>query len=463
MSESINISEELIYKYAVPCPRYTSYPTAMEFSQEVDNSAWQEILNQHLNTSPSALSLYFHIPFCFHQCYFCACNRITPRSHDVIEPYLDAIGREIAAYQKIFGDNREVEQIHWGGGCPDYLTAGEMRQLFGLISNSFPNINQNAEISVELDPRNLSAEHLSTLAQLGFNRISLGVQDFDSIVQKTINRIQSYSLTADLMTAARKLGLSNINLDLIYGLPNQTLEGFTKTLGQVISLKPSRIALYGYAHVTWVKQVQKVLEHSHLPTPIERIRLFLRALSLLTTAGYRYIGLDHFALPDDELSLALDSGSLNRNFMGYTSHRGSSVIGMGATAISLIPSAYVQNAKDYQGYQKRINEDGFAIERGVIRTVEDQIRGEIIERILCAGQVNFRDIESKYKIDFKTYFDESLSSMAIHQKDQLVEVTNENIQLTPKGRILARNVAMLFDGYLTKYQKSNRPTFSQAV
>ena len=463
MSENIKISEELIYKYSIPCPRYTSYPTAMEFSSSTDSATWETILEQHLQTTNPGLSLYFHIPFCFHQCYFCACNRITPRSHDVIEPYLEAIGKEITSYKKIFGDNYQIEQIHWGGGCPDYLTTNEMGSLFSLIKSSFPAINKNAEISIELDPRNLTEDHLTTLAKLGFNRLSMGVQDFDPVVQKTINRIQSFELTSELMTKARKLGLNNINLDLIYGLPNQTLAGFTKTIEQVISLKPSRIALYGYAHVTWVKQVQKVLEHSHLPTPAERIKLFLQALSLFTAAGYRYIGLDHFALPDDELSIAIDRGSLNRNFMGYTTHSGANVIGMGATSISLIPSAYVQNIKDYQSYQTKIGECGLAIDRGIVRSIDDQLRGEVIEKILCAGKVLFSEIENKYRINFRNYFNESLNLIALHQKDRLVELSDNSIQLTSTGRILARNIAMVFDSYIAKYQKSDKPSFSQAV
>ena len=315
--------KRLINAYSTQGPRYTSYPTAVEFTNSFNSDSWKKFLiaDAHLSTA-----LYFHLPFCNSLCYFCACNKIIARSREGVAPYLQTLFKELKTYQELLDTkNIEIEQIHWGGGTPNYLLPDEMIELHQRTLEIFPKVENDADISVEIDPRTISSEHLSTLRKLGFNRLSMGVQDFDPFVQETINRIQPYELTRDVCLEARDVGFEGLNIDLIYGLPNQTTKGFSSTLEKILEIKPERIALYGYAHVTWIKKVQKALERSHLPTPEERIDLFLQAYQMLVSAGYLHIGMDHFALPSDELSIAQDSGKLNRNFMGYTTHKGANI------------------------------------------------------------------------------------------------------------------------------------------
>lgn len=472
--EPFGVSKELIQKYAVPGPRYTSYPTAVEFDAEFSDSDWREEIRNDVvsarreRTSYSgvqdgALSLYFHIPFCYTMCYFCACHKVIPRDRSVVDPYIEALVSEINTYKSLVNSDTPVEQIHWGGGSPDYLSPEEITRLHGACLAAFGNLTSDADISVELDPRNTTREHIKTFAEVGFNRLSFGVQDFDPRVQTIINRVQSYELTRDMCEWGREFGFHGINIDLVYGLPNQSLQGLADTLEKIIELRPNRIALYGYAHVTWIKKVQKALERAHLPTPEERISLFMMALDRLTEAGYEYIGMDHFALPSDSLAKALASGKLNRNFMGYTTHRGARIIGLGASSISSLPSAYAQNLKDVDTYQQQIEDQGLAIQRGVKRTKDDRMRGEIIESILCRGEVDISEFESKWEVDFNRMFESSIDRLSELSGDQLVTIGPEEIRLTRRGRLFARNVAMAFDAYLARHQEGSRRVFSQAV
>jgi oxygen-independent coproporphyrinogen-3 oxidase len=308
-----------------------------------------------------------------------------------------------------------IEQIHWGGGSPNFLKPDEMQMLHAECLQSFGGLAPDADVSVEIDPRTTSEAHLEKLAQLGFNRVSLGVQDFDPAVQRLVNRIQPFELTERIVRTARDVGFSGVNIDLIYGLPLQTAEGFSRTVDKVLELRPERVALYGYAHVTWIKKVQKALERAHLPTPAERIEIFLAAIRRFADAGYRHIGMDHFALPSDSLSQALDTGRLNRNFMGYSTHRGARLIGMGVSAISSLPSCYAQNVKDLTVYQERITSGLLATERGLLRTVEDQLRGEVIEAILCQGRLDIPTFDARWGCRFMQKFADGLEVSGAHR------------------------------------------------
>lgn len=462
--------DALVRKYSVAGPRYTSYPTAVEFNDSVGNKEWREILQQdslqnhgEKDGQSSGLSVYVHIPFCDSLCYFCACNKVITKDKTAADKYITALAKEIATYRELLGSGIPVEEIHWGGGSPNFLTPKQIRALHETVLAGFGQLVPDAEISVEIDPRTTTDEHLETFAELGFNRLSLGVQDFTLEVQQLINRVQSYDLTKHVCDTARGAGLKNINIDLIYGLPLQTVQGFSETIDQVVELAPSRVAMYGYAHVTWKKKIQKTLERSHLPTPNERIALFTEGLRKFTNSGYTHIGLDHFALPGDTLSEALQNGRLNRTFMGYTAHRGSRVLAFGASSISLLPQAFGQNTKDLKTYEQRIEQEGLAIERGLIRTPSDQLRGEIIQAILCQGKLNIPQIESNWGISFHDEFAQSLEALQPMVADSLLMVSDEVIQLTPLGRLFARNVAMVFDEYLQKHREQEKPVFSQAV
>lgn len=476
MSNAICSSSDLfslLPRYVGSAPRYTSYPTAVEFSGDVTRDIWLEELqaseigsnDKSVNRSRSTkgLSLYFHLPFCHSLCYFCACSKVITRDYSMVEPYLQALCAEVDSYGSIISRNAPVEQIHWGGGTPNFFNSIDMKRLMEKTIQIFPNLLSDADISVELDPRTTSRQQLEALKELGINRISLGVQDFRPEVQQAVNRIQPYEMTRDLIEDAREIGLGGVNVDLIYGLPNQTVVGFLETIDQIISIKPDRIALYGYAHVTWIKKVQKALERAHLPTAAERIEIFTAAIEKLCGAGYEHIGMDHFALPEDSLTMALRNGTLNRNFMGYTTHEGASVIGFGASAISSLPTAFAQNIKDVKSYQQQVLDTGFAIEKGLIRTVDDQMRGEVIESLLCGGEVNFKRFNQRWECSFEREFASELLALKRFEEDGLIRLKEDGVALTDFGRILARNVAVVFDAYIENHRAKSNPIFSQAI
>jgi oxygen-independent coproporphyrinogen-3 oxidase len=453
----LNIPKSLITKYAVSVPRYTSYPTAVEFRSDFKAQDWKAILEKSQSESKSnPLSIYVHIPFCPKLCYFCACNKIITTDTSVTRNYLSAVFKELATLATSFEKN-PVHQIHWGGGSPNFLNPEQMIALHTETLKRFPNIQSTSEVSVELDPRTTSIEQLQALKQVGFNRVSFGVQDFDHFVQETINRVQTFEQTKELEEQSRKLGFSGVNLDLIYGLPNQSLEGFSTTLDLVNQIRPDRIALYGYAHVTWLQKVQKSFERAVLPSPEARIELFQLAVEKLSASGYRHIGLDHFALPEDELSLALDDGTLHRNFMGYTTRKGTSLLGFGASAISTVKQGFSQNEKEPIAYQNLIEEAEFATIKGYERTAEDLWRAEIIEQILCSGIVKYSEIkESHPGITIETP-----ANLTQFEEEGLVEIDSDGFRVTESGRYFSRNIASMFDEYLTKH--AAKKTFSQAV
>ncbi len=455
--------DQLIAKYSTQGPRYTSYPTAVEFTEKFDHVSWKHALQEEGRKDEGNYSLYVHLPFCPSLCLFCACHKIITKEREVVAPYLKALKKEILAYEKIVGADASVEQLHWGGGSPNYLTPEEMTDLFGAVKRSFPNFTKDADVSIELDPRTTTSDQLKTLVSLGFNRISMGVQDFDPEVQEAVNRIQTYEDTAALVAEARSLGIKSVGIDLIYGLPAQSLAGFNQTLMKVVELRPDRLALYGYAHVTWKTKVQKALTSKGLPTSKERIALFTSAVNVLGRAGYEYIGMDHFALPSDGLAKAVHDGTLNRNFMGYTNHHGVRLIGLGASSISGIPSAYAQNVKGVEEYEKAVETREIPTERGMIRSREDQMRGEIIESLLCSGYLSIDKFERKWGIFFAEVFASEIDQLADFEMDGLLAHDHSAIRLTELGRFFMRNIAMVFDGYLEKYRKATKPTFSQTV
>lgn len=477
-----NEFERLVSKYSGAGPRYTSYPTAVEF-QNADTwvEKFRELLiedNQgvvrlsgnkvYFEDTPRSYSIYIHLPFCHSLCYYCACNKIIPQDRSLVTPYLSALEKEMEFLAMALPRDVAIEQIHWGGGTPNYLTPEEMERLHSATLHHFPNLLSDAEVSVELDPRTTTPDHLKTLRQIGFNRVSLGVQDFDPVVQETINRLQTYETTREIYELATSLNFSGVNIDLIYGLPNQNLAGFAKTISQVIGLNPSRLAVYGYAHVTWKEKVQKALERAQIPTPQDRLDLFGHALHELLESGYQYIGMDHFALPNDDLARALKTGKLGRNFMGYTTHAGVRVLGLGVSSISSLPHLLVQNTKSVPEYLKHIEQrttaEGIgAIERGIYKTFDDCIRADAIHKILCNGLIDLEQFEDRWSIRFENYFQNAITKLEELETDGLLESSAFQLKVTERGRLFARNLAMCFDAYLERHQQGIKKVFSQTV
>ncbi|MFN8389391.1 MAG: oxygen-independent coproporphyrinogen III oxidase [Bdellovibrionota bacterium] len=455
----------LAAKYSSRGPRYTSYPTAVEFGPQVNPQSWSEVVRAD-GSDPSAewssAALYVHIPFCSSLCYFCACNRIIVRDRAMFEPYLTALEREIRAYAEILPKHTVFQALHFGGGSPGLLLAEETARLLQRLREEFA-FASDAELSIELDPRTSTPERVQHYRELGFTRLSLGVQDFDSVVQRSVNRIQPVEMTASLFESARHAGFRSINADLIYGLPEQNLERFAKTIRQLLELRPERIALYGYAHVTWIKKAQKTFERLHLPDAAERLELFLHALGELEKAGYVSIGMDHFALPGDSLAKAFENGTLERTFMGYTSDRSPRLIGLGASAISTLPAAFAQNVPDTLGYIRMTETGTLPIERGVLRTAEDRLRGEIIEALFCKARLDISSLERRHGISFETKFASQLPALKSMAEDGLLSYSASHLELSRLGRLFTRNVAMLFDGYLAKHSEGSTPKYSATV
>ena len=456
----------LIEKYSGSGPRYTSYPTAVEFTPDCNSETWKHELHElgsGEHTGPLTLALYAHIPFCQSLCYFCACHKEIVRNRAIVPPYLAALQEEFRMYDQLLPKERLVRQIHWGGGSPSYLTPEEARKLMQGIRKHFPDIAADADISIELDPRTTDTGKLETYREVGFNRVSLGVQDFSERVQQTINRIQSRELTAALVEQARSLGFLSVNLDLIYGLPEQTLESFEETIATVLELRPDRIALYGYAHVTWLNKVQRSFHKAHLPSPQERIEIFLLALDQLQRHGYRHIGMDHFALPSDELCRAQEAQTLHRNFMGYSTHPCSALLGFGASAISTAPGALAQNAKELPEYQALISRNRLPIVRGVARDREDQLRAYVIDELFCQQRVDFARFSERWNRDFWDVFASAQPKVEQMSDDGLVVLSRDSLAVSDRGRLFTRNIAMNFDRYLEKRLEQTKPVFSNTV
>ncbi|HYL45726.1 MAG TPA: oxygen-independent coproporphyrinogen III oxidase [Candidatus Limnocylindrales bacterium] len=454
------ISDAFLEKYNRPGPRYTSYPTAPVWKDDFGPEDFEKYCAQaEANATP--VSIYMHLPFCESLCLFCACNVSIQKDKRVAIPYLDSLKREIEHVGRHVSKKRPVIQFHWGGGTPTYLSPAQMEDLFGHTRERF-SIAPDAEIGIEVDPRVTSHEHLETLRKLGFNRLSMGIQDFERKVQETIHRVQPYEMTRDLILSARKLGFDSINVDLIYGLPYQTAESFHKTIDQVLTLAPDRVAMFSYAHVPWLKKQQGSFA-MHLPEGMEKFRIFRAGLEGFLNAGYLYIGMDHFAKPGDELAVAQQKCTLHRNFQGYTTKAGADLYGMGVSAISSIAGAYSQNRREVPAYESAVAERGIATMRGYRLSDDDRIRRDVIGRLLCHTVIPKAAVEREFGIRFDEYFSPEVQRLEEFRAEGLVALPPGEIRVTPLGRIFIRNVAMTFDRYLHEQQMDQRPLFSKTL
>jgi len=458
--EELRVSEEFLARYDRPGPRYTSYPTAPVWNNSFGPNDLERV-HAEANQTKSPVSLYMHIPFCESLCLFCACNVIIQKNKAVAPPYLDILKREVEHVSRNVSKDRPVVQFHWGGGTPTYLTPPQIEDLFTFTREHFT-FAPDAEIGIEVDPRVTSRAHLETLRKLGFNRLSMGIQDFDPLVQKTINRVQPYELTGDLIQSARDLGFESVNVDLIYGLPYQTAGTFAHTVDQILELTPDRIALFSYAHVPWLKKQQNSFE-GHLPEGMQKFEIFRTGLLKFLEAGYLYIGMDHFAKPGDELAISQQNRTLHRNFQGYTTKAGADLYGMGITAISGIQNAYAQNQRDIPNWQAAVDTRGIATMRGYHLSEDDRLRRAVINRLLCHTVIYKNEIEQEFKIDFDEYFAEELTRLEPFKEDGLILLTPDEIRTTWLGRIFIRNAAMLFDPYLEKQHLNAKPLFSKTL
>lgn len=430
---------DLLQRYNRPAPRYTSYPPAPHWQP-----AGANLLIHALEKSASPLSLYVHIPFCERLCLYCGCNVIIKKDHSVAAPYVGRLIDEMNLLDTAHG--RIVNQIHWGGGTPTYLDCRQITTLFNAIVAGFL-VPAHAEISVEIDPRVTTPEHLVVLRSLGFNRLSMGIQDFDPAVQHAVRRIQPYEMTRDLIDQARSLDFESINVDLIYGLPLQTKTSFEKTLQQVLKLDPDRIAVFSYAHVPSLKRQQRSFEKD-LPAEAEKLSLFLLALRFFTSHGYEHIGIDHFARPDDALAIARATGSLHRNFQGYTTHAETDLVGFGVSAISRVGRAYTQNHRDLRLYNEAVEQGCLPVFRGCVLSKDDRIRGLVIENLLCNGVVAKDEIESPFGLEFDAYFQSELDRLSEFERDGLVTgVRSRELRVTDTGRVFVRTIAQVFDAF----------------
>jgi oxygen-independent coproporphyrinogen-3 oxidase len=458
--EIAQITDATLEKYNRPGPRYTSYPTAPVWKEDFGPDDLESFYAR-AEKEATPLSLYMHIPFCESLCLFCACNVSIQKDKKVAIPYLEALKREIEHVSQRVSKNRTVIQFHWGGGTPTYLTPAQMEDLFGHARQRFT-FAPDAEIGIEIDPRVTGRAHLESLRRLGFNRLSMGIQDFHPKVQETIHRVQPYELTRDLIVAARELGFESLNVDLIYGLPYQTAESFQDTIDKTLSLAPDRVAMFSYAHVPWLKKQQGSFAE-HLPEGMEKFRIFRAGLERFLGAGYLYIGMDHFARPGDELAVAQRNRTLHRNFQGYTTKAGADLYGMGVSAISSIGGAYAQNRREVPAYQQTIGTRGIATMRGYRLSEDDLLRRAVIGRLLCHTVIPKHEIERDFSIHFDEYFAPELQRLEEARDEGLVVLDPEEIRVTPLGRIFIRNVAMAFDRYLHEQQMDQRPLFSKTL
>jgi oxygen-independent coproporphyrinogen-3 oxidase len=461
-SVDFNTLVGLIGRYDRPGPRYTSYPTAVEFNDTFDEPAYRAQLAAMARTS-TPISLYLHLPFCEERCSFCGCSVIITRKREVAAEYLTYLHRELAMLAEALGERRQIVQYHWGGGTPTYLSLAQIAALQAAVRSHF-DVEEGAEVAIEVDPRVTSVEQLALLRDLGFNRLSLGVQDFTPEVQEAVNRIQSESLTRTLFDAARDLGFESINVDLIYGLPLQTRDSFGKTADAVVAMRPDRVAVYSYAHVPWIRGHQKYLNPDDLPTAERKIELFVEAMERFRAAGYEQIGMDHFALPTDELAIASAAGRLHRNFMGYTTRPAPDMLAAGVSGIGDVGGAFAQNTKKLSEYYSAIDAGRFPIERGYRLDADDHIRRFVITNLMCNFRVVRSEVESRFPIEFAKYFAHELAELDESAvADGFVTIDDAAITVTPLGRLFVRNIAMVFDRHLRARATSAIPVFSRTV
>jgi oxygen-independent coproporphyrinogen-3 oxidase len=455
------VDAEVLRRFDRPGPRYTSYPTADRFVEAFDAAAYQRALEARRTSGRArGLSLYVHLPFCNTICYYCACNKVITKDRARSAKYVRYVGRELELVGERLGADERVGQLHWGGGTPTFLPHDELRALMGMIKSRFPLV-PDGEYSIEVDPRSASPETIALLAELGFNRLSVGVQDFDADVQRAVNRRQSFEETAAVIAAARAHGFKSVNVDLIYGLPRQDPARMGETLAKVGRLAPDRIALYNYAHLPGTFKPQRRIAESELPSAAARIDLAMLAMRTLTDAGYRYIGMDHFALPDDELAQAQRLGHLHRNFQGYSTRAECDLVGLGISAIGAIGPAYSQNVKTLEEYYDRLDRRELPVMRGIELSADDLVRRAVIQALMCHFELAIESIEIAYLVDFERYFAAELADLRELEALGLVEIGDEWITVTPRGRLVVRGIAMVFDRYLRLAQ--TRARYSKLV
>ena len=448
MLDNLIIDPDLIRKYGGSGPRYTSYPTADRFVEAFDAAAYRHWLeNRSTDGSKRPLALYVHLPFCDTICYYCGCNKIITKDHGRSAKYLKYLGKEIRLLAEILKDDLAVSQMHWGGGTPTFLSEDELAELMRVLRSEF-HFYPEGEYAIEVDPRKVSQERVALLAELGMNRISLGVQDFDSAVQKAVNRVQSFDETQNVILAARRNGFKSVNVDLIYGLPKQNVEGFSRTLDRVLDCDPDRVALYSYAHLPTVFKPQRRIAEAELPPPDEKLKILTTAIARLESAGYVYIGMDHFAKPQDDLAVAQREGRLTRNFQGYSSAGDADIIGLGVSAIGMVGPVYAQNLKTLDEYYNCLDGGELPVMRGIELSADDLLRRAVIQALACHFAVSRKAISAAYRIDFDSYFAAELNVLRQQEKEGLVKIDVDRIEVTPKGRLLVRVVCMTFDRYL---------------
>ena len=463
MAQHLVFDADLIRRYDHAGPRYTSYPTAAQFHEGVTENQyrkWAQRSNE--DPIPRPLSLYFHIPFCDTVCFYCACTKVVTKNHDRAMAYLDYLCREIALQSKLFDADRKVEQLHWGGGTPTFLSTDQIRQLMDATHRHFSLLGDDrGEYSIEIDPRSVDHEKLQVLRETGFNRISLGVQDVNPEVQKAVNRLQSEELTRKVAGQARDLGFKSINMDLMYGLPYQTVASFEQTLDAVIDMDPDRIAVYNYAHLPKRFKPQRRIDEATLPSANDKLALLQHTIEHLTGAGYVYIGMDHFAKPDDELAIAQENGTLQRNFQGYSTHGECDLVSMGMSAIGHVCDNYSQNVRDMERYYELLDAGKLPLDRGIELEPDDLLRRDIITQIICNFVLDINKIESKWRFSFATHFKPELEDLLKMQADGLLQLEGDFLRVLPAGRLLVRNICMVFDRYLRN--SSDQSRFSKVI
>ena len=462
LSQAIQFDAELLNKYNQALPRYTSYPPATELKSNFDQDAFRTALAVG-NHKKTPLSLYCHIPFCETPCYFCGCNTVITQRKEVAEPYLDYLTRHIQQIAKLVNPERRVQQFHWGGGTPNYLSMSQVEFLWQQLNQHF-RLDPAAEVSIEINPSYINRDYIFFLRQLGFNRISFGIQDFNPEVQVAVNRVQPEALLFNVMDWIREAGFESVNVDLIYGLPFQSLATFQETVKKTLQLNPDRIAVFNFAYVPWLKPIQKRMPEEAMPNAAEKLKILQMTIAELTQNGYVFIGMDHFAKPNDELAIAQQAGELHRNFQGYTTKPESDLLGFGITSISMLQDVYIQNHKRLKDFYHALDAQELPISQGFHLTRDDQIRRTIIMELMCQFQLSMQDLENKYHLgfdlDFNDYFEPELPALDALEADGLLKRWSDGIEVTPIGRLLIRNIAAVFDTYL---RRESKPAFSRSI
>jgi len=460
IDQSIKFDLALINRYDKAGPRYTSYPTALELHEGFTDEDYRLHIAKS-NAAGGPLSLYFHIPFCDTVCFYCACNKIVTKNRAHAEPYLDNLCKEIALLGELFDSNRVVNQLHWGGGTPTFLSYEQMKRLMTVTRQHFSlKDDDSGEYSIEVDPRETNSDTIKQLRELGFNRISIGLQDFDPAVQKAVNRLQSEEQTFSVLASARSEGFRSTNIDLIYGLPLQTVESFAITLDKILAVSPDRFSIFNYAHMPNRFKTQRQINDADMPSADAKLAILQMIGQKLIAAGYVYIGMDHFSRPDDELAIAQREGKLHRNFQGYSTHSDCDLIGFGVTSIGRVGDAYIQNVKELDQYDELIKQHKLPVFKGVELNDDDKLRREVISQLICHFDLTFANIEQAFSINFSDYFAKELLALMPMESDGLLTLASDGIKVLPAGRLLIRNICMVFDSYLAQKQQQQ---FSKVI